>query len=375
MKFLQKIAAECLEMTPEVWDEHCLCELGKKAIFYSGLDGKRNFAWVGLPEGASAEHKVPGVVLVHGGGGTAFPNWVNYWNELGFAAIAMDNCGAIYDVRNEYRNWPRHSFSGPAGWGAFDKQPAMPPRDQWFPHAVAAVINAHTVLRSLPEVDTDRIGITGISWGAVLTCISSGLDPRYKAVCPVYGCGYLTEDSAWMHEFEKMTTEQRDWWRDEWDPANFLTGINAPVLWFNGTNDGAFHTGSWQKSVATVKTPVDVCMKIRWPHGHGPVGEEPKEIAAFFREHLTGGKKRLKVVDATLNGSKLSGRVTGGKFISAVLCFTADSGKWPDREWLTIPAQADGNLLQAELPADWKGAFLQVLSGDYLTSTSQIMIR
>ena len=70
---------------------------GLRALFYEGLpfEGRRAtvFAWYGKPRGASAEHKVPGIVLVHGGGGTAFETWVRLWNKRGYAAIAMDHNG------------------------------------------------------------------------------------------------------------------------------------------------------------------------------------------------------------------------------------------------------------------------------------------
>ena len=39
---------------------------------YNGFNANV-FVYVGLPEGASAENPAPGIVLVHGGGGTAFP--------------------------------------------------------------------------------------------------------------------------------------------------------------------------------------------------------------------------------------------------------------------------------------------------------------
>ena len=72
---------------------------GVEPIFIEGepLKGRptRIFAWWGLPEGASADKKVPAMVLVHGGGGTAFASWVKTWNDRGYAAIAMDNCGGI----------------------------------------------------------------------------------------------------------------------------------------------------------------------------------------------------------------------------------------------------------------------------------------
>ncbi len=60
-------------------------------LFFDGLpyQGKptRVFAWLGLPPPRSG--KVPGFVLVHGGGGTAFKEWVQKWNEQGFAAISL----------------------------------------------------------------------------------------------------------------------------------------------------------------------------------------------------------------------------------------------------------------------------------------------
>ena len=61
------------------------------AIFYDALpwNGKptRAFAWIGLP--AKREGKVPGMVLIHGGGGTAYKEWVQKWNDQGFAAISI----------------------------------------------------------------------------------------------------------------------------------------------------------------------------------------------------------------------------------------------------------------------------------------------
>ncbi|MDX1769750.1 MAG: hypothetical protein R3294_16995, partial [Arenibacter troitsensis] len=50
-----------------------------KGLFFKGLDynGKQTkvFCWYGVPNGLSKGEKRPAVVLVHGGGGTAFPEW------------------------------------------------------------------------------------------------------------------------------------------------------------------------------------------------------------------------------------------------------------------------------------------------------------
>ena len=76
----------------------------------------RIFGFWQLPEGADAEHPVPGIVLIHGGGGTALPDWVQLWNRRGFAAIAVDNCGKVpaWSLCTRYNSaWPQHEFSGP----------------------------------------------------------------------------------------------------------------------------------------------------------------------------------------------------------------------------------------------------------------------
>ena len=60
--------------------------------------------------------KFPGVVLIHGGGGTAFADWVQLWAKRGYAAIAMDLNGSRppeveFDATGTgCRKWsPRHS--------------------------------------------------------------------------------------------------------------------------------------------------------------------------------------------------------------------------------------------------------------------------
>jgi dienelactone hydrolase len=68
--------------------------------------------------------------------------------------------------------------------------------DHWAYHAVAAVVLGHSLIRSFPEVDASRIGVTGISWGGYLTCIVAGVDDRFRFAAPVYGCGFLGEGSA-----------------------------------------------------------------------------------------------------------------------------------------------------------------------------------
>ncbi len=170
---------EVLSKPPRTYPASAPSAKDMTAVFYDGLPWKqrptRVFAYYGVPK-VAAGTKVPGMVLVHGGGGTAFESWVRLWNGRGYAAIAMDTCGCV--PIGEYGKWQRHDDGGPPGWGGFD-QIDVPAQDQWTYHAIADVVLAHSLLRSLPGVDADRIGLTGISWGGYLTCIASGVDARF----------------------------------------------------------------------------------------------------------------------------------------------------------------------------------------------------
>lgn len=130
------------------------------------------------------------MVLVHGGGGTAFEDWVKLWTDRGYVAIAMDTCGCIAGGTHSKR--PRHKDGGPGGWGGFSTTD-LPLGDQWSYHAVADVILANSLLRSCRRLILNVSVLPGISWGGYLTCMSAGNDSRFKRI-PVYGCGFYNED-------------------------------------------------------------------------------------------------------------------------------------------------------------------------------------
>ena len=100
-----------------------------KSLYYEGLpfQGKptRVFAYYGVPKLAAGK-RAAAMVLVHGGGGTAFDVWVRLWNSRGYAAIAMDLCGCV--PVGTYGHWQRHPAGGPPGWGGFDQIDCAGPR-------------------------------------------------------------------------------------------------------------------------------------------------------------------------------------------------------------------------------------------------------
>jgi Hsp70 protein/prolyl oligopeptidase family protein len=102
-----------------------------------------------------------------------------------------------------------------------------------------AAIRGASLLADRPDVDAGCIGITGISRGGYLTCIVAGLDDRLKVAVPVYGCGFLHENSTWLGIFQKMPTEMRKLWVENLEPSRYLGQGRIPVLFVTGINDFA----------------------------------------------------------------------------------------------------------------------------------------
>jgi len=74
-----------------------------RSLFYAGESYQekptRVFAYYATPGTLQGDTKLdkdlPAVVLIHGGGGTAFREWAELWAQRGYAAIAMDLAGHV----------------------------------------------------------------------------------------------------------------------------------------------------------------------------------------------------------------------------------------------------------------------------------------
>ncbi|MDX2227433.1 MAG: acetylxylan esterase [Verrucomicrobiae bacterium] len=339
-----------LERPPRVHPATGFNEAGVEALFYETLAwrGKptRTFAWLGLPRNRTG--KVPAMVLVHGGGGTAFAQWVRMWTGRGYAALAMDMCGSV--PQGNHEGWERHACGGPPGWGGFD-QVAEPVTDQWVYHAVADILLGISLLANRPEIDAEKIGITGVSWGGFLTGIVSGLDRRLKCAAPVYGSGFIGEDSPWLIDFDKMGPVRRDEWIQRWDSPQYLSEATLPMLWVNGTNDFAYPLSTWQRSYRLTRGPRTLSVILNMPHGHGGPGECPVEIHQFCDWQLKDGHPLMRLADLPREGDTVG--VTWESEFSLMegnLLYTQDSGKWVDRVWRTRPVTFHWERFQATAP-------------------------
>ena len=308
--------------------------------------------------------KFPGVVLIHGGGGTAFAEWAHLWAKRGYAAIAMDLSGSqpidpVYDEKgipvsgrsNKPESRKRLPNGGP-DHGHAEKFDSMggDVSDDWPFHAAASVIRAHSLLRSFPEVDADRTAVTGISWGGYTTCLVASLDDRFKAAVPVYGCGFLHEGESVQKPSIDKLGDRRDAWVKAYDPSSLLPSCRVPILWVNGTNDVHYPLDSYQKSFDVVPGKKQMRIEVNMPHGHPP-GWAPQEIGLFIDSFCRDGKPLAVPGKITTQGDEVRLAFESAVPVkSATLHYTTDTGLRSKREWKSLPARIGKGVVTAPKP-------------------------
>jgi dienelactone hydrolase len=339
---------------PETYPAPGLTSEKVTGVFFKGLPfrGKetRVFAWYGFPQGESGK-KVPAMVLVHGGEATASADWVRLWNRKGFAALALDNNGNI-PVGESSRK--RHDFAGPGDEGGFHRVDEDI-REQWNFHAVANILLAHSLLRSFPQVDRERTGIIGVSWGGYLACIVSGIDPRFKCAIFVYGCGCFDVQSKWANKL-KYKGEQGRKWLHIWDASVYLPETRIPMLWVSGARDPFFPLPALQKSyrLPAARRQQTLCIRVGMQHGSDH-SRKPQEIYAFAQYILKGESALTKILDHSRENNIARVSFTSPVPLKqAKLNYTTDSGQWHKRNWkaLVIKQVSGRNMFRAQIPAD-----------------------
>lgn len=325
---------------------------GVRALLYESVPfrGKptRVFAYYGTPQAPAPAGGWPAIVIAHGGGGTAYAKYVTMWNSRGYAAIAMDFYGKLPapGVKPAERQAVEDGF--PYG------TPAKDPTEEWTYHVVSQIVLAHSLLRSFPEVNSEATGLIGTSWGGIHACIAAALDPRFKFVVAIYGCGFLSsgDDSVAFH---------RNWknglpW---WDPSHFLPQVKTPFFWINGTGDLNFSPDMWQQSINATPGTAASCLVVKLGHSDG--GQAYALNARIADSVLRGGTRLSRLSRPELRGHEVSLRVDAVKpLVRADLCYTTERVERAKQTWQTVPATLAGSAVTATLPENTVAFFVNV---------------
>lgn len=306
----------------------------------------RAFGYFARPKSLSPEGDCfPAMLLLHGGGGTADPRWARWWARRGYAALTIDLAG---------QGPGRQPL--PDGGPAFSSETFLLTHgleNTWMYHAVATSIAGVSALASLPFVDSERMGVTGISWGGYFCATVMSIDTRLRLGIPVYGAGFNPRAANGADP----TFEDGKVQRDAFDPSNFLPQCHKPVLWVTTTNDRNVQMSELQRSLRLTPGPNTLCLTPNVGH-HDPrsigLGERP-EIEYFVDAVFRGGEPLLHLGEPRVEGRTLRVPVVASAappLAWAVAHYTTDLEKpGEERRWQSLRTTQEEDTISVTLPA------------------------
>jgi dipeptidyl aminopeptidase/acylaminoacyl peptidase len=203
-------------------------------VQYAGPDGQQVPAWLFVPKNLDRSKKHPAVVWIHGDGvNQNYDGWHvqrnyavyysfhQYLLQQGYIVIAPDYRGSI----GYGRDWREGVYMDVGGKDA---------KDAWM------VAN---YLETLPYVDTDRVGVWGLSYGGFFTLIAVTDQPKlFRAAVDVAGVvdyAMYYEDpyhGGWTAS-RIGTPEQNPQVYANASPISHVDRLETPLLVLHGTAD------------------------------------------------------------------------------------------------------------------------------------------
>jgi dienelactone hydrolase len=246
----------------------------------------------------TVDKKLPAILYVcgHSGRGrdgnkTAFQDHGMWFASNGYVCLVVDTlqlgevAGKHHGTYNLNRFWWQDRGYSPAGVECWNG------------------IRAIDYLTSRPDVDTDRIGVTGISGGGATTVWMAAVDDRVKAAVPVSGMSdlesYVTNQVINGHCDCMFFVNTYQW---EWTTALALFAPK-PLLFANSDHDTIFPMDGNRRIIERLRKCYDLLGhkenvdEYVSKGGHDYRPDLRIAVFSFLNKHLKGDTSPVKDVD------------------------------------------------------------------------------
>ena len=310
--------------------------VSEEVMFHSETDGEKSvdiFAFFSYPKGAK---NLPAFVWNQAGLGQASTYFTELGAKRGYAAICID--------------LPLAGYRSTGGYQISGLEVGADPHQAPIYHGAVALLKAVSYLESRAEVDKDRIGMAGSSWGGFFTTLMIGIDPRLKVGSAMFGTGNLQLGSNWP-----IPETNREKWQKTLDPAWRLQYSKTPIGWFTGTQDFAYWMPSIMATYEMAVGPKHLTLLPNWDHGLPPHLDE--QVFVWLDAHLKNAPAFIKVTPLKVSkqGNDLIAQWSFNgprKAESADLILSyGDAGNWQNRYWITLKADIKDGTCTVKLPA------------------------
>lgn len=222
----------------------------------------RTFGILAYPKGGK---NLPGIVWAMGGMADAEVSFPEIFARKGYMAISV--------------NLPLKEWNG---WGAFN---AADPKNSNFVRLAVTHMRAVTYLANRPEINKERLGVGGASYGGMFANMVAGADPRIKAGMSFFSGGNHHLGTNLPQFLALSSLADIEVFKTTADGGFRFRGKSVPFLWGVASND------HWFELPAVVQTYIEaggadkrIAIKPQWAHGFPP--EFDQELIDWFDVHL-----------------------------------------------------------------------------------------
>ena len=313
--------------------------------FHSERDGDKDveiFAFFSFPKGAK---NLPAFIWNQGGLGQASPAVTEAGAKRGYAVLCID--------------FPLPGYRSTGGYPInTGLELGDDPRQAPIYHGAVALLKAVSYLESRSEVNKDRIGMAGSSWGGFFTTLMAGIDPRLKVAGCLYGTGSLQLGNAWWDGASQNgrtppSPADRERWSKTLDPAWRLSTKKTPIAWFTGTNDEFYLMPCVMQTLDIAAGPKHLLLVPNWHHALPPKLNDD-QVYAWLDAHLQRkpGFPSISPIAVKHEAGRLIARwdFKGDGVAADLIASYGDAGNWRGRYWHTFEAEIEGTTCKAELP-------------------------
>ncbi len=253
-----------------------------EAIFYQGAANWDVHGWLMKPAGYEAGKKYPLIVEIHGGPHAMYGN--TFFHEL--QLLAAQGYGVLYVNPRGSHGYSQEFVDAVRGnYGGGDYEDIMAGLDY--------------VIRENDWIDTDRLGVTGGSYGGFMTNWIVGHTNRFKAAVTqrsisnwisffgVSDIGYYFSD--WQIGTD-MTDVDKLW---DHSPLKYVNNVETPLLILHGEKDFRCPIEQAEQLYITLKSMGKVTEFVRFPdasHNLSRTGTPNLRVARL--DEITGWFER-----------------------------------------------------------------------------------
>ena len=228
-------------------------------IRFKSFDGTEIQGWLMKPDGMRSDRKYPLILSIHGG-----PHGMSGW---GFSATFQTYAGRGYGVL----------FLNPRGSSGYGQKFSDGTINEWgggdYKDLMAGVDEA---LRQAPWINTERMGVTGGSYGGFMTNWVITQTPRFKAAVASASVSNLISFYATSMYQDLVHAEFSGFpWDNfellwQWSPLRYVKQAQTPTLFLHGELDNDVHITQAEEMYMALKRRGVETVLVRYPReGHG----------------------------------------------------------------------------------------------------------